>query len=257
MLHDSTATLGEIYRRKAHTSRTANRTLVRLSAMLLCVGEVLALLAGLLHPEHEPANAHTAVFTEYASSTIWTAVHFGQFVGMAVFLLGLVVLFFALDVQTGALGWVTRFGAVAAIVALALYAVLQAVDGVALKHAVDAWASAPAAEKTARFASAEGLRWLEWGTRSYQSFMLGLALSLYAVGIASTARVPRSIGYLMGLSGLAYLSQGWVIGAEGFSDRNMLPTLVGIIATLAWSIWLLICGWRMRAVTAVTADAPG
>jgi hypothetical protein len=57
-------------------------------------------------------------------------------------------------------------------VALGLYGVLQAVDGVALKQAVNAWASAPEAEKAARFASAETIRWLEWGTRSYQSFML-------------------------------------------------------------------------------------
>ena len=38
---------------------------------------------------------------------------------------------------------------------LALYGVLQAVDGVALKQAVNAWASAPDAEKATRFASAE------------------------------------------------------------------------------------------------------
>jgi len=81
----------------------------------------------------------------------------------------LLVLFFALNVQTGVAGWAGRFGAVAAVVTLALYGVLQAVDGVALKQAVDAWASAPEVEKAARFASAEAIRWLEWGVRSYQS----------------------------------------------------------------------------------------
>ena len=43
----------------------------------------------------------------------------------------------------------------------------MAVDGVALKQAVNAWASAPVAEKAARFASAEAIRWIEWGARSY------------------------------------------------------------------------------------------
>jgi hypothetical protein len=38
-------------------------------------------------------------------------------------------------------------GAVSAIVTLAPYGVLQAVDGVALKQAVDAWVSAPDAER--------------------------------------------------------------------------------------------------------------
>jgi hypothetical protein len=50
-------------------------------------------------------------------------------------------------------------------VTLALYGVLQAVDGVALKQVVDAWASAPEAEKVERFATAEAIRWLEWGVR--------------------------------------------------------------------------------------------
>jgi hypothetical protein len=78
--------------------------------------------------------------------------------------------------------WAARFGAVSAGVTLALYGVLQAVDGVALKQTVDAWVRAPDAEKAARFASAETIRWLEWGVRSYQSFMLGLAFILFAIG---------------------------------------------------------------------------
>jgi len=88
-------------------------------------------------------------------------------------------------------------------VALALYGVLQAVDGVALKQAVDAWASAPEVEKSVRFASAEAIRWLEWGVRSYQSFMLGVTFLLFAIVIVWIARTSRAIGVLMGLSGLA------------------------------------------------------
>ena len=52
------------------------------------------------------------------------------------------------------------FRTMAAGVALALYGIASVVEGVALKHAVDAWASAPAAEQAARFASAEAIRWL-------------------------------------------------------------------------------------------------
>src|SRR5438034_2175299 len=83
---------------------------------------------------------------------------------------------------------------------------------------------APAAEQAARFASAEALRWLEWGTTSYQDFMLGLALVLFAIVIVWTARVPRPVGYLMGLSGLASLVLGWVIGAEGFAPIGEVPS---------------------------------
>lgn len=133
---------------------------------------------------------------------------------------------------------------------MALYAALQAVDGVALKQAVDAWAAAPEHEKTARFATAEGIRWLEWGMRSYQSFLLGAALVLLGVVVAAARPVPRIIGFLMALSGIAYLVQGWIIGETGFSDANSLPTLVGLAAIAVWTVWLFVSALRMKDPTA-------
>ena len=252
MSTNSTATMGRIQSRGALLSITADRVLLRLSAMLLFLGELISLVAGFFHPDQAPANDHHAAFAGYAASVHWTAIHLGQFAGMAVIITGLLTLFFALNIHAGALAWIARLGALVAVVTLALYGVLQAVDGVALKQAVDAWASAPDAEKSVRFASAEAIRWLEWGVRSYQSFMLGLTFVLFAIVIVWTARTARAIGVLMGLSGLAYIAQGWVVGSEGFSATNSAPTLVGIIATLVWSIWLLVSAWRMKAV----ADAP-
>jgi hypothetical protein len=220
--------------------------LLRLAATLPFTGLLLSIFAGLFHPDREYANDHVAAFTEYAHYTQWTLVHFGQFVGMAVLIAGLLVLFFALNVTAGVAGWASRAGSVSAVAALALYAVLQAVDGVALKQAVDGWMRSPAAEKAMRFASAEAIRWLEWGVRSYQSFMLGLALLLLASVIVLSAKLPKPIGYLSGVSGLAYMVQGWVIGSQGFSRSNTLPTLVGIFASVVWSLWLLIIGWRTQ-----------
>ena len=232
----------------------ADRSLLRLSATLVVIGEVLFALVTALHPGREDPNNHPAVFAEYASSASWIAVHFGQFVLMAVLLAGLLVLSFALNVRSGILGWVGRFSAVSVVVALALYGVVQAVDGVANKHAVDAWASAPEAEKATRFASAETMRWLEWGTSSYQTFMFALALILLASVIVGTARVPRPIGYLMGLAAIPSLVQSWVLGTEGFAVIWLAGALsvVGLPLMLAWSIWLLIVAWRMKE-----PDQPG
>jgi hypothetical protein len=225
-----------------------DRSLLRLSATLVVIGELLfALVTALFHPGGD-ANNHPVAFAGYASSASYTVVHFVQFVFMAVLLLGLLVLFFALDVRSGALGWVGRFAAVSVVVALALYGVVQAVDGVALKHAVDAWVNAPEAEKATRFASAEAMRWLEWGANQYQIFMFALSLILLATVIVGTARVPRAIGYLMGLAAVPMLVQSLVIGTSGFS----VPLLAGTLSTvalplmLAWSIWLLIVSWRMK-----------
>src|SRR5947199_5163570 len=167
-----------------------DRTSLRLSATLLLVGQLLYIVVTQFHADGD-ANNHPAVFAEYAGSGIWTAVHLGQFAGMAILLAGLLALFFALDVQAGTARWAGRFGAASAVATLALYGVLQAVDGVALKQAVNTWAIAPDAEKAARFASAEAIRWLEWGVRSYQNFMLGLSFILFATVIVWTARTPR------------------------------------------------------------------
>jgi hypothetical protein len=221
------------------------RTSLRLSAALLLAGQLLYIVITQFHADGA-ANNHPAVFAEYAHSGIWKAVHLGQFAGIAILVAGLLALFFALDARDGGARWAGRFGAASAVVALALYGVLQAVDGVANKEVDDAWVAAPAAEKAARFASAEAIRWLEWGARSYQDFALGLALLLFAVAVARTAWVARPIAYLVGLSGLTYLAQGWVVGSEGFSGTHTILILLAWALSLAWMIWLAVVAWRMQ-----------
>lgn len=226
--------------------RTSRRGTWRLASVFLVAGLVVSILAGLLHAESHDANDHEASFTAYANSGIWTVVHLGQFAGMALVTVGLVTLSSALDVERGALAWTARSGALSAALGLSLYAVLQAVDGVALKQAVDAWAAAEEPEKTVRLATAEGIRWMEWGIRSYQSFLLGAALILLGIVMAAKRVVSPIIGYLMALSGLSYLAQGWIIGALGFAAVNSLPTLVGILATVIWTTWLAISTWQIK-----------
>ena len=227
-----------------------DRQLLRLAATLLLGGLLFTFIVGLFHPDTRDPNNHVAEFALYAQSQVWTAVHLGQFIGMVIIIGGLLVLCFALNLQAPGPLWMSRCGAIAAVIALSLYGALQAVDGVALKHAVDAWARAPAAEQGARFASAEAIRWLEWGLRSYQSFMLGLSLVLFALALVWAVRLPRPIGYLMGLTGLAYIVQGWVLGAEGFSPNNTVPTLLGYLFWLVWSVWLLLVAWRLKEAPA-------
>ncbi|MFE5838413.1 DUF4386 family protein [Arthrobacter sp. NPDC056493] len=216
----------------------------RLAAVLLVTGVVVSFAAGALHPEGANANDHAASFAEYARSDLWIGVHLGQFVGMAVLIGGLLVLGTVAGGVPGRSAWAARFGKWAAVASLALYGALQAVDGVALKHSVDAWAAAEGAGKAVRFAAAEDMRWLEWGMRSYQSFVLGAALILIGAAVGSSRGFPRPVGYLMGLSGAAYLAQGWIIGAEGFSGSNTVPTLAGIALVLVWTLWLLASSLR-------------
>lgn len=220
---------------------------LRMSAALLLIGQVLYVLVTLLHTGGE-ANHHSAIFAAYAGSQIWTAVHVAQFVCMTIFLSGLFALCYALNGETETARWAARFGGATAVVTLALYGVVLAVDGVALKQAVNAWASAPEAEKAARFATAEAIRWLEWGTRSYVNFTLGFSVLLFAVAIVRTAGIPRPIGYLMGLSALTYLMQGWAAGTEGFSQTHTMAIVLAEVVNVVWMTWLITAARRTPAL---------
>ncbi len=219
---------------------------LRLSATLLLVGQLLYIAITQFHTGGD-ANHHPTIFAAYAASGVWTVVHLGQFLAMAILLAGLVALSFALDVQTEVAKWAGRFGVASAVAAFALYGALQAVDGVANKQADLAWVGAPDAEKAARFASAEAIRWIEWGLRSYHDIALSLALLLLSIAVLRTAWVPRSIAYLMGLTGLTYLAQGWLVGVEGFTQTGSIAIVLAWVLALAWMIWLAIVAWQLEA----------
>jgi hypothetical protein len=190
------------------------------------------------------ANNHPAIFAAYAGSGIWTAVHVAQFACLVIMLGGLLVLFSIVEAEAGTARVVGRVGAAATTATLALYGAVLAVDGVALKQAVNAWTNAPEAEKAARFASAETMRWLEWGTRSYANFTLGLAV-LLAAAVVRRALLPRPIVYVMGLAGLTYLVQGWFAGVEGFSPTHTLGIVAAEVLNAVWMTWLLVAASRM------------
>lgn len=112
---------------------------------------------------------------------------------MTVLVAGLVVFGFALKPgpkgrTTAAMRAVANSASMLAGVAPALYAALQAVDGVSNQQVDAAWEHATGADKTARFASAEMMPWLEWELRSYHDYALGLAPIGFAVAAAGRLR---------------------------------------------------------------------
>jgi hypothetical protein len=228
---------------------------LRLAATLLLTGQVLYIGVTHFHTDGK-ANDHPAVFAEYAASGNWTAVHVAQFAAAALLLGGLTALALGVRVMAGVTPWSGRFGAGLALVALAMYATLQAVDGVGNKQVDAAWVGASPADKAARFADAEGMRWLEWGVRSYLDFALGAALLLVASAIVRISRLGP-IACLMGLSGLAYLVQGWIVGSEGFTQTHTVLIVLAWALSLSWMIWLVVVAWRMQERSAGPWPAGG
>ena len=77
-----------------------------------------------------------------------------------------------------------------------------------------------------------------------------------AIVVAQTVRAPRPVGYLMGLTGLAYIVQGFVLGSEGFSATNTGPQLLANVLFIIWSIWLLVVAWRMKEPVGTHPSVP-
>ena len=98
------------------------------------------------------------------------------------------------------------------------------------------------------------MRWLEWGVRSYQDFALGVALLLFAAAVVRTVGLPRPIAYLMGLSGLTYLAQGWVAGTDGFTRTHDFAIVLAWVLNLAWMIWLVVVARRMQDSATLSGD---
>jgi hypothetical protein len=128
--------------------------------------------------------------------------------------------------------------------------VLQAVDGITLKYAVDAWASAPADQETAAFAAAEAVRWTEIGMNSLSNFLTGLILLLYGVAIALGGTYPRWTGWVAAISGAAFAYNGVVeVAYEGFGPSIVKPAGILLLAVCAFvmAVMMLRHGGRRYA----------
>lgn len=122
----------------------------------------MTLIATHEHPSGDDDN-HAVIFAKYADSDPWVAVHIVQFAGELIAPGGFLVLYRVLQLR-GDVPLLAGFALGAAIATAATWAALQAVDGVALKQAVDAWSDASGPQKAIRFADAETVRWTEWAS---------------------------------------------------------------------------------------------
>src|SRR6476620_10422843 len=131
---------------------TENADRLRLGTVALVAGLICQVPLGALHPHREYANDSVAAFHEYARSGDWVLVHLGQFLGLTLATIGLVSMATSLGRHRGAASFLGLTAAVTAVVSAAVFAVQMAVDGVALKAAIDAWeAASSTADATTAF----------------------------------------------------------------------------------------------------------
>jgi len=230
--------------------RTSRASLVRAGALLIG-GLLLSQVATMFHPGQQDPNDHPAVFAEYAASSDWIWVHFAQWASVLVLLSGFVVLYEVIRAhRADSVLLLLALGAVGTTAAA--ITVNMAVDGVALKHAVDAWAGAAPAERSARFAAAETVRWLEWAANSFFAVLLGLTIALFGVIIVRDSILPRWLGWAGVLSGACLLASGVIVAYDGFTSSPL-----GLIASVLFLVMaggMIVAGVRQRHTPTARSD---
>jgi hypothetical protein len=235
------------------------RVILRIGAVALAAGLVVAVVFEVLHPSREDPNNSPLVFAEYAQSSNWTTLHLGALAGALMLIGGLIALSESLRLGPAVAAAWARLAAAAAVVAAAAYGVLQVVDGVALKRAVDAWTAARPDAKTPAFAAAQAVRWIEYGLNSLTFSLVGLTVVLLGVALLTGDRFPRWLGVWAVAAGVAYLVRGLPVAYRGFAAN---PS--GLIALVLFGSWALLTAalmWRrasrlsVEPTTVATADA--
>ncbi|SHN88499.1 hypothetical protein SAMN05660350_04544 [Geodermatophilus obscurus] len=210
-----------------------DRELLRSSGALLLGGFLFTTLVTVLFHPGGNEDVHEDIFARYAASATWEWVHFAQFVDVLVALGGLIVLHQVLRPRAGRL---SAFAAGMTVATAAVWAVLQAVDGVTLKQAVDAWVAADGPERAARLGDAEVVRWTEWGLQRYFRVTLGLALLLFGATMLVTRALAAWIGWVTALAGFISVAVGVDVAYSG------LQSAFQGLAVPAFQVLMLVVG---------------
>lgn len=214
----------------------------RIGATCSITGSVLLLVGTYLHPMKADPNEAVAAFTEYAVDQLWVASHLMQLAGVTLMVAALLFLALQLESVSGK-GW-SRIAAGGAIASLAVTAALQAVDGIALKAMVDAWAVASAAQKELAFHAALAIRRVEIGLASMVSLLFGLTVNVYGVALLVDHTYPKWLGGLAIVGGLSTIVAGVLIAYTGFSEPAMVINMSASFLLLVWMLTVGVFMWR-------------
>ena len=246
----STDTIAERHRKSPVSDAAAtDSALLRIGAVAGIAGVLLQVAMDQMHPAHADPNDSRAAFTEYSHYGLWTVVHIGQFLGTLLLVIALLALARGLSRQRGVAGALAILGAVTAIMVAAVFTVQMAVDGVALRSAVETWTSAaPGPGKTSAFQVAEGLRGLEKGLSGFFHLNNGLTLMTLGLSITLGRAYARWLGGVAVLAGVAFLIGGVVTAHSGFSSDAGLVLTPALLLLAIFIIGICVSMWRRAAV---------
>lgn len=143
-----------------------------------------------------------------------------------------------------------RLGLAVALVAQAIYACNQAVDGVAIKFVAQAWVNAPLAERADALRLADAVRHIEIGTSSLWVLNRAIVQILFGAAILFSRSYPRLLGWASIAIGAGLLAGAFDLAINGFAFAGVLG-LVGMTASSLSGLWIIAMAfflWRKAAV---------
>ncbi len=214
----------------------------KLGATSSVLGVILIFAGTMLNPMQADPNIPIAAFAEYANAPRWITSHLMQLAGIVGIVIGLILFANKLDVK-GDSGLI-KVAIAGAVLSAGLGATLQAVEGIALKAIVDAWASAAAPDKQSLFYAALAVRHIEIALTSIFCLVIGFTAVMYSLVIYTEERFPSWISYVGALGGICTGAAGAVIAYSGFSQLSMMLNIPANILLLAWMLILAGYQWK-------------
>ena len=231
--------------RPTDTNRPESPDQLRLGTATLVAGLLSQVPLGALHPHREYANDSVAAFHEYTHSGDWVLVHLGQFLGLMLATIGLVAVATSLGRHRGTAGFLGQVAVVTAVVSAAVFAVQMAVDGVALKAAVDAWDMATTtADQSASYRVAESVRSVEKGLSALFNLINGLTLLSLGIGLTLGSGRGRRLGWIAAVAGVGFVAVGVLTARTGFSHEAASAALPATGALVVFAIGMAFAAWR-------------
>lgn len=224
----------------------------KIGAMSAMSGAILLSVGTYLHPLQADPKDAPAAFAEYAADHLWVAGHLIQLLGV-VLIVGALVLLSRRIANGPAADW-AHLGMTGAVGSLAAASVLQAVDGVALKVLVDAWAAAPENEKAMLFQATFGTRQIEIGLASIATLLFGVTMCAYGIALVIDHRCPKWLGFLGIGDGVLLMVAGLVMAYTGFSKVAMALSMPSSVLLLVWIISLGVFMWPREKEASGTAS---
>ena len=215
---------------------------LKLGAVTAIAGAIILMAGTMLHPLGADPGDPVAAFTEYAANDLWIGSHLSQFLGVAMMFVGLVALNDSLKGEPFAC--LAKLGVFVGVAALAITAVLQAVDGIALKLMVDDWVSASEGQKQSAFQATLAVRRIEIGVASFMALLFGSALALFASAVAFSTIYPTWLGWLGIGGGIGTIAGGLLTMFSGFSTTAMNVAMPFNLILVVWMVVIGVLMWR-------------